>query len=537
MADLLKPFFDGSYAPHGYCLLWQPELIWTHVVADSLIALAYFSIPIALISFIRRRRDVVFSWVFWLFALFITACGATHVMAIWTLWNGSYGIEALIKVVTALASVATAIILWPLIPKLLALPSPAKLRAVNADLERMVQERDSAIAELQEQSLQRERAEAALVQAQKLEAVGQLTGGIAHDFNNLLQAIAGSLELIVTRPGDENRVTRWSMNALRAVDSGKALTSRLLAFSRVQELALTPTPLKPLIDGMSDLVQRSIGPMVRLEIDARTADASAIADRTQLELAILNLAINARDAMPEGGTLRIATATRSGKVHADLPEGDYLEIMVSDTGTGMSPAVLAQALEPFFTTKGIGKGTGLGLSMVFGVVTQSGGAIAIDSTLGQGTAVRLFLRSAPVVDMTNTALGESQHFRTPALGGRTILVIDDDERVREVMADALSDAGARIVTAHNGEAGLALLDPEKPDLVVVDFAMPGINGAEVARRARQRDASLPVLIVSGFAESASLTAVTGPDVNLLRKPFRNSELLQAAARLLTRDAA
>jgi hypothetical protein len=158
MADLFKPFFDGSYAPHGYCLLWQPELIWTHVVADSLIALAYFSIPVALISFVRRRRDVAFSWIFWLFALFITACGATHVMAIWTLWNGSYGIEALVKVVTALASVATAIILWPLIPKALALPSPAHLRAINADLERMVHERDSAIAELQEQSLQRQRA-------------------------------------------------------------------------------------------------------------------------------------------------------------------------------------------------------------------------------------------------------------------------------------------------------------------------------------------------------------------------------------------
>jgi signal transduction histidine kinase len=537
MADLFKPFFDGSYAPHGYCLLWQPELIWTHVVADSLIALAYFSIPVALISFVRRRRDVAFSWIFWLFALFITACGATHVMAIWTLWNGSYGIEALVKVVTALASVATAIILWPLIPKALALPSPAHLRAINADLERMVHERDSAIAELQEQSLQRQRAEAALVQAQKLEAVGQLTGGIAHDFNNLLQAIAGSLELILSKPGDENRVSRWSMNALRAVDSGKSLTSRLLAFSRVQQLALMPTPLMPLIDGMSDLIQRSIGPMIRLEIASESPGASAVADRTQLELAILNLAINARDAMPEGGSLRIATAARSGKVHTDLPEGDYLEIAVGDTGSGMSPEVMHRALEPFFTTKGVGKGTGLGLSMVFGVVTQSGGAIAIDSTPGEGTVVRLFLRRAPSAAAANESPGDNAELRMPEFGGRTILVIDDDERVREVMADALCDTGARIVTAPNGEAGLALLDPEKPDLVVVDFAMPGINGAEVARRARQRDASLPVLIVSGFAESATLTEITGPDVNLLRKPFRNSELLQAAARLLTRKAA
>jgi signal transduction histidine kinase len=536
MADLFKPFFDGSYAPHGYCLLWQPALIWTHVVADSLIALAYFSIPLALISFIRRRRDMVFSSVFWLFALFITACGATHIMSIWTLWNGNYGIEALVKVVTALASVATAIILWPLIPRALALPSPAHLRAVNADLENMVRERDSAIAELQEQSLQRQRAEAALVQAQKLEAVGQLTGGIAHDFNNLLQAIAGSLELILTKPGDESRVARWSQNALRAVDSGKSLTSRLLAFSRVQQLALLPTPLMPLIDGMSDLIQRSIGPMIRLEIASETPGSSAIADRTQLELTILNLAINARDAMPEGGRLRIATAARSGKVHPDLPDGDYLEIAVSDTGTGMTPEVMHRALEPFFTTKGVGKGTGLGLSMVFGVVTQSGGAIAIDSTPGEGTVVRLFLRRVASTGMAHEAPEAGSALRAPEFGGRTILVIDDDERVREVMADALCDAGARIVTAPNGEAGLAMLGAENPDLVVVDFAMPGINGAEVARRVRLRDVSLPVLIVSGFAESTTLTDITGPDVTLLRKPFRNSELLQAAASLLMNAA-
>ena len=532
MINPLKPFFDQSYAPHGYCLLWQPELIWTHVIADSLIALAYFSIPVALISFVRRRQDIAFSRIFWLFALFIMACGATHIMSIWTLWNSNYGLEALLKVVTAVASVATAIVLWPLIPKALALPSPAKLHAVNADLEQMVHQRDRAIADLQEQSRQRERAEAALVQSQKLEAVGQLTGGIAHDFNNLLQAIAASLELALRHPDDAQRVTRWNQNALKAVESGKSLTGRLLAFSRVQQLELVPTRVVPLIEGMAELIQRSIGPMIHLQIVPEKADAMVIADRTQLELAILNLSFNARDAMPDGGALHIETRGRSGKVHAELPEGDYLEIAVSDTGAGMSQEVLDRALEPFFTTKGVGKGTGLGLSMVFGVVTQSGGAVVLESTPGHGTTVRLLLRQVSAGSSGGESSREQNDGEATKLCNSKILLIDDDERVREVIADVLEDAGAHVVSAPNGEAGMELLEPEKPDLMIVDFAMPGMNGAEVARRARARDPGLPVLIVTGFAESAALTDVTGPYVDLLRKPFRNSELLETAERLI-----
>ncbi len=531
MADLLRPFFDGSYAPHGYCLLWQPELVWTHVVADSLIALAYFSIPVALIVLLKKRRDVAFGWIFWLFALFIMACGATHVMAIWTLWNGNYGIEALVKVVTAVASVATAVVLWPLLPKIIALPSPAKLRTVNADLERMVQQRDQAILDLQDESRQRERAEAALVQSQKLEAVGQLTGGIAHDFNNLLQAISGSLEMTLRHPDDPKRITRWSQQALKAVESGQSLTSRLLAFARIQHLALAPMRIVSLIEGMSEMIQRSIGPMIQLKIESENPRATAVADRTQLELAILNLAINARDAMPDGGVLEISTMARSGKVHADLPEGDYLEISVRDTGTGMSPEVLNRAVEPFFTTKGIGKGTGLGLSMVFGVMAQSGGAVAIESEPDKGTTVRLLLRQVEEAAAEDRR-GAQVRDHDASLSGRTVLLIDDDDRVREIMADTLGDAGARVVSAPNGEAGLRLFANEKPDLIVVDFAMPGINGAEVARRARQLDANMPVIIVSGFAESAKLVEITGPDVDLLRKPFRNAELLKAAERLL-----
>jgi len=518
MQSLFKPFFNGSYAPHGYCLLWQPELIWTHVIADALIASAYFSIPIALITFVRRRRDIAFTSIFWLFALFIMACGATHIMSIWTLWHGNYGAEALLKVITAVASVATAIILWPLIPKALALPSPQKLAALNADL--------------QCQILQRENAEAALLQSQKLEAVGQLTGGIAHDFNNLLQAISGSLELIARNASNPERIARWTDSALKAVDSGIALTSQLLAFSRVQRLTLAPVRVASLIEGMGEMLERTLGPMVQLRICAGDPAFTVIADPTQLELAILNLAINARDAMPDGGELRVTVSERAGNVHADLQEGNYIEIEVADDGIGMTPEVRARAFEPFFTTKGVGEGTGLGLSMVFGVVTQSGGAISIDSHPGSGTSIKLLLLQAATSDVAATHRAISPGNTRIGMSGRSVLVIDDDEQVRRVIVDTFSETGARISSADNGTTGLAMLTDIKPDLVVVDFAMPGMNGAEVARRARLAMPDLPILIISGYADSAMVESLSDTGIDLLRKPFRAAELLGKAVDLV-----
>jgi len=532
--DLLRPFFDGSYAPHGYCLLWQPELVWTHVVADALIALAYFSIPIVLVALVRRRADIDFGWVFWLFALFIMACGLTHVMSIWTLWHGNYGVEAVVKVITAIASVATAIMLWPLLPKALALPSPRSLRAANAELAAMISERDSALAKMRDEMAQRERAETALLQSRKLEALGQLSGGIAHDFNNLLQAISGNLELMEKFGSDPDRVQRWGRNALKAIEHGKALTGQMLAFSRVQKLTMGPVRVSTLIDEIANLLQNSIGPTNRLAIDPIDPDLVMTTDKAQIELALLNLAINARDAMPRGGDVKISAQARSGRVHPDLPKGDYVEIIVSDTGVGMLPEVLERAMEPFFTTKTVGEGTGLGLSMVFGVARQSGGGVVLQSRPGEGTTVSLFLPRSPIPAEDDRS-DPAQPSAAQDLAGRTVLMIDDDDTVREAMVEALSETKAKVVSASSGDSGLQHLRHMRPDLLIVDFAMPDINGAEVAALARATYADLPVLVVTGHAISEELEAIAGPGVQVLRKPFTIEALLRAVAGLLPRE--
>ncbi|OYY72972.1 response regulator [Sphingomonas sp. 28-63-12] len=531
--DLTRAFFDGSYAPHGYCLLWQPGLIWAHVVADALIALAYFSIPVALVTLIRQRNDVRYSWIVGLFAAFILACGCTHLMSIWTLWHGNYGAEAAIKVVTAIISVATAIALWPLIPRAVAVPSTATLAAANADLARAIRARDAAIAEIQAQVRHREQAEQALLQAQKLDALGQLTGGIAHDFNNLLQAIAGNIELIEKKAGAEGAIARWGRNARQAVDRGRKLTGQLLAFSRVQTMEITRFALAPVFAETRLLIDKSIGPLVRLDMPVPDPALAVVADRAQLELALLNLTINARDAMPDGGTVSIRCGPALASADRALPPGDYVMIEVRDEGMGMTPEVAARAFEPFFSTKGVGKGTGLGLSMVFGVVSQAGGLVEIDTAPGAGTTVRLILQRAAAAIETgpDNDPGSADSPASP-LDGRHILVIDDDPDVLNVVADSLTALGATVRTAHDGPSGLASAIEDAYDLVIVDFAMPAMNGADVAAQLRAAHPGRPVLIATGFADSARLDVLTGDGVAIIRKPFATAALLAAIEALL-----
>ncbi|MDB5704752.1 MAG: sensor histidine kinase [Sphingomonas bacterium] len=536
MGETLRSFFGAGYAPRGSVLLWQPQLIWMHVFADALIAVSCLAIPLALITLLRKRDDIRYRGTISLFAAFILACGAAHVMSIWTVWHGNYGAEAVVKMTAAIASAATALALWILVPRAAAFPSTASLAVDNARLASTILARDAALDEMRAHLAQREHAQRALLQAQKLEALGQLTGGIAHDFNNLLQAITGNLELIEIQPDNAAGIARWSRNARQAVERGKKLTGQLLAFSRVQKLEIASFALAPLFERARDMISRSAGPLVRVDMAIPDEGLAVIADRTQLELAILNLAINARDAMPAGGAIRIRSTAASGKAHPDLAAGDYVMIEVDDEGSGMSPEVAARAFEPFFTTKGAGKGTGLGLSMVFGVVSQAGGAVEIDTAEGRGTTVRLFLRRAFGVAPTRCATATpAEPAKEAVLTGMNVLVIDDDPDVLQTVAATLEALGASTFTADGGGAGLTAAERDGIDLIVVDFAMPDHTGAEVAARSRAAFPDRPVLIMTGFSETARLKVVADPGVGLLRKPFATDALLRAIGELLPQE--
>jgi PAS domain S-box-containing protein len=377
-------------------------------------------------------------------------------------------------------------------------------------------------------SREKEREEA-LRQAQKMEAVGHLTGGIAHDFNNLLQAVHGNLDLIRRRSEDE-RLTRWAEHGLQAAERGSRLTSQLLAFSRAQKLELRAVSASALVDGMRDLLARTLGPMIRVRLDLAPPPDDVLADGTQLEMAILNLAINARDAMPDGGELTIRTSSCTAPDIGDIEEGDYLKIEVADTGSGMPPQVAEQAFDPFFTTKGVGKGTGLGLSQVYGMARQAGGTARIATAAGEGTTVTLYLRCTEAAQDAEADQQAAPRSRVSPTA--RILVVDDDPDVRRFLADSLSDLGYQVADAADGRAGLALLDQEEVDLVLVDYAMPGMTGAEMADELRARQPELPVLFASGYADTAAIEAALGPSAQVLRKPFHIDELEEAIAAAL-----
>ncbi len=373
-----------------------------------------------------------------------------------------------------------------------------------------------------------------LRQSQKMEALGQLTGGIAHDFNNLLTVVVGGLDIVAKRT-DEEKLRRYAENALAAAERGARLTGQLLAFSRVQRLEVTPTYVAPLIQNMRPLLRNVLGPGIEKRFDLDEAMIPVMADPTQLEVAVLNLAINARDAMPEGGVLSFGTKRVHVEGDPDLEDGDYIELCISDTGVGMPPEVAERAFEPFFTTKEVGKGTGLGLSMVYGMARQSGGSARIESTPGEGTSVRLLFRKADGSPVETAPAGDEPAVRPSVQASRSVLVIDDDPDVRNFIAETLEEQGYRVREASDGRQGLAELRREKPDLVVLDFIMPGMSGAEVASRILAETPEQPILFVSGYSETDAVKR-TAPDAPLLAKPFRADALDKAVRAALASRA-
>ena len=392
------------------------------------------------------------------------------------------------------------------------------LRELNDTLGRRV---DDAIAE-------RERALSQLHEAQKLETIGQLTGGVAHDFNNLLTPITGALDLLGRRYGDDPRSARLIDGALQSAGRAKTLVQRLLQFARRQPLETRPVDTAALIDGMRDLISSSIGALIELKINAPDELAPALADANQLELAILNLCVNARDAMPDAGTLTIILeqVTLGPRSTVAIPPGIYLRLSVLDTGIGMDKTTLKRAVEPFYSTKERGKGTGLGLSMVHGLAAQLGGTFSINSTLGEGTRADVYL---PVASGSVSAAAKRPPTPSPAVERQlAILLVDDEDLVRIGTAEMLWEMGHEVTDVASGAAALDTLGTGlQADAVVSDYMMPRMNGGELAARIHALRPELPVLIVTGYA---------GGDLDLdlpqLAKPFRQADLAVALARLI-----
>ena len=410
-----------------------------------------------------------------------------------------------------------------------AAPIPARLSASSVALEsgRVTCAVITSLVEERAHARELAAAAAKLAQSQKLETIGQLTGGVAHDFNNLLTPVLGNLDLLQRQHADA-RSQRLIGNALQASERAKILVQRLLAFARRQSLEARAVDVGALIDGIADLVRGSIGPQIEVAIEVEPNLPAAQVDPNQLELALLNLSVNARDAMPDGGvvTVRAAAGRVDGGNALGLAAGDYVRVSVTDTGAGMDEATLARAVEPFFSTKGVGKGTGLGLSMVHGLAAQSGGALHIASAPGEGACAELWL---PVADAPAAAPDASDE-AAAGLRPMSILLVDDEELVRTGTAELLAELGHRVTQAGSGAAALELLRGGAAcDLLITDYLMPGMRGDALAAEARGMRPGIGVLLVTGYAQLEDCEAAGLPR---LAKPFRAADLAKRLAEVM-----
>jgi signal transduction histidine kinase len=402
----------------------------------------------------------------------------------------------------------------------------AALRDARDALQRSNQELEDRV---DERTREREIALQQLHESQKMESIGQLTGGVAHDFNNLLAVILGSLSLLKKAVPDDPRVSRLLDRAILGAERGATLTTRLLAFARRQELKVECVALQKLLPEMLDFLRHSVGPNVAVHVEISPEVSAVEVDANQLEMALINLAVNARDAMPHGGALTIACQNEDNGKQVGLPQDPFVCITITDTGVGMSEGTLARAQEPFFTTKGVGKGTGLGLSMVQGFTAQSGGAMRIRSEPGKGTKVTLWLPRATKNPVAVNA--EPQSAQSTEAKSLRVLLVDDDILVSMGAADMLLDLGHSVTEAQSGAHALKLLESDGPfDLVVTDYAMPGMNGFELAQQIKATHPRLPIVLATGYAE---LPANRSIEFGHLSKPYMADDLAAALKKAIS----
>ena len=518
----------STFTPHGASMLWQPELVWLNVISNALVASAFFVTTFVLAMFLWRRRDVMFRSVFGAFATFAMLCGVTRLLSILTLFVPAYGIEGIINGLLALISVGIAAALLLLLPRILVLPTRIQLQQAYAALEEEVGHRRSAEAMVR-RFQEIEATESQVRQAQKMEAIGQLTGGVAHDFNNILTVIIGTIEILGDAVKGRPELVQIANMISAAATRGADLTQHLLAFARRQPLQPRNVDVNALVDDAARLLRSTLGEQIEIETMLAPDCAAALIDPSQLSTAILNLALNARDAMPEGGRLTLETMNvvldeDYAGMNSEVNPGDYVMVAVSDSGEGIPAGLREKVFEPFFTTKEVGKGAGLGLSMVYGFVKQSNGHVKIYSEEGHGTTVKLYLPQATgVAEAPVAETGVSGLER----GDKSILIVEDDPLVREYVVTQIRNLGYTTLAASNAAEALAIIDgPETIDLLFTDVIIPGgMNGRQLAIEAQTRRQGLKVLYTSGYTENAIVHhGRLDPGVLLLPKPYLSSDL-------------